>query len=275
MKRQKRVAMITDFSGFGRCSTAVDLPIISAMKIQCCVLPTTVLSAHTGYPSYWLQDYTDNMTPYMDNWKELGLTFDGIGIGYLGSEAQIQEVKRFFTLFQEKETLILLDPVMGDDGKLYSSYSPKLCESMKHLVPHADVITPNLTEACFLLGLNYKSVERTDEGLTKLVTALAAMGPKKVVITGLDYDNRISNFAYDSTTGEPPRRIETERVGIQRAGTGDVFAAIVFASLVNGLSFFEAVEKAVKFISKCLTFTEECRVPAQDGLCFEEYLQEL
>lgn len=275
MSRQKRVAMITDFTGFGRCSTAVDLPIISAMKIQCCILPTAVLSAHTGYPAYWLHDYTEYMTPYMDNWRELNVRFDGIGIGYLGSKRQIAEVKRFFSIFRQEDTLVLLDPVMGDDGRLYSSYSPELGASMRDLVPYADVITPNLTEACFLLGLDYETADTSDEGLAQIARALADMGPERVVITGLNAGEKMSNFAYDRTAGTPPRRIDTERIGTQRAGTGDVFAAVLFASLINGMDFYAGVRKAVDFISRCLAFTEACETPVQDGLCFEEFLCEL
>lgn len=275
MSRQKRVAMITDFTGFGRCSTAVDLPIISAMKIQCCILPTAVLSAHTGYPSYWLQDYTEYMAPYMDNWHDLNVRFDGIGIGYLGSQRQIEEVKRFFSLFRQENTLILLDPVMGDDGRLYSSYSKELCASMRELVPYANVITPNLTEACFLLGLDYETIDTSSEGLTRIVRALSDMGPERVVITGLHEGRDMSNFAYDRTAGGPPRRIAAERIGRQRAGTGDVFAAVLFAALINGMDFYAGVRKAVDFINRCLAFTEACETPVQDGLCFEEFLSEL
>ena len=274
-KHQKRVAVITDFSGFGRCSTAVDLPIISAMKIQCCVLPTAVLSAHTGYPSYWLHDFTHHMTDYMNNWKELNLTFDGIGVGYLGSTLQIHQVQKFFEMFEEEDTLVLLDPIMGDDGKLYSSYTPELCGAMRELVPCADVITPNLTEACLLLGIDYDGLVRDYATLDMLVKRLSDMGPSKVVITGLEEEGYVFNYAYDRESGLAPKRIGTAKVGTQRAGSGDVFAAVLFASLVKGDDFFDSVKKAVDFIAKCLKFTEECNTPLQDGLMFEEYLTEL
>lgn len=271
-EKQKRVALITDFSGFGRCSTTVALPIISAMKIQCCVLPTAILSAHTGYPNFHFDDFTGHMQAYMDNWKELGVDFDGIAVGYLGNRKQIAEVEHFFELFRREGTLVVLDPVMGDNGSLYASYSRELCDEMKSLLPYADVITPNLTEACFLLGQDYHQVDTGDAGLEQLAAALSAMGPKKVVITGLNHADKISNFVYEEGRY---CRIDTRQIGGNRAGTGDVFTAVLFASLIRGLSFVDAVQKAVYYINKCLAYTEKLQIPAQDGICFEEYLTEL
>ena len=129
----------------------VELPLISAMKIQACPLPTAILSVHTGFPSHYMDDYTDRMRPYMENWKENGLEFDGICTGFLGSAEQIGIVEDFLSHFKKEGTRVMVDPVMGDYGKLYSSYTPEMCVEMRKLLTHADLVTPNLTEACELL----------------------------------------------------------------------------------------------------------------------------
>ncbi len=176
MKRQKRVAVINDVTGFGRCSAAVAQPIISAMKIQCCVMPTAILSVHTGFPNYFLQDYTPYLETYMNSWEETGIEFDGITTGFIGSKEQIGLVVEFFKKFKEN-TLVVVDPVMGDYGKLYSSYTDDMCQEMKKLLPYADVLTPNLTEACRILDLDYHKVDLSEEGLEAISEALSEMGP--------------------------------------------------------------------------------------------------
>lgn len=154
MKRQKRIALINDITGFGRCSIAVELPLISAMKIQACPMPTAILSVHTGFPQHYIDDYTDRMQPYMDNWAANGLEFDGICTGFLGSVAQINIVEEFIQKFKKPFTRVMVDPVMGDYGRLYSSYTPEICHEMKRLLKYADLITPNLTEVCRLLDID-------------------------------------------------------------------------------------------------------------------------
>ena len=153
MKRQKRVAVINDVTGFGRCAAAVAQPIISAMKIQCCVVPTAILSVHTGFPDYFLHDFTPYLREYIDSWEKTGITFDGICSGFIGSKEQIALVADFFERFKKEGTLAVVDPVMGDYGKLYSSYTEEMCREMRRLLPFADVLTPNLTEACRMLDL--------------------------------------------------------------------------------------------------------------------------
>ena len=135
MKHQKKIALTNDVTGYGRCSVAVELPIISALKIQACVLPTAILSVHTGFPTYYIDDYTDRMKSYMENWKENNLTFDGISTGFLGSVQQIELVLDFLRTFKKEGTTVIVDPVMGDYGKLYSSYTEELCRGMRHLLP--------------------------------------------------------------------------------------------------------------------------------------------
>jgi pyridoxine kinase len=155
LNKQKKIAVVNDISGIGRCSVAVALPIISAMKIQCCPLPTAILSAHTGFSSFFFDDYTPHMRDYMNSWKELNLQFDGICTGFLGSKEQIDVVVEFLENFKTKNTIVMVDPVMGDYGQLYSTYTQEMCDEMKKLIKYADVMTPNLTEACRLLDIPY------------------------------------------------------------------------------------------------------------------------
>lgn len=274
MKRQKRIALVNDMTGFGRCSIAVELPLISAMKIQACPLPTAILSVHTGFKEHYIDDYTDRMRPYMDNWAANQLEFDGICTGFLGSVEQINIVEEFVERFKQPFTRVMMDPVMGDYGRLYSSYTPEICQEMKRLLKYADLVTPNLTEACRLLDEPYpENGDISEENLGKMARALAERGPKQVVITGLHRENEVLNFLYESSG---KTSIITEpKVGGDRSGTGDAFSAIVAGGLVQGLSLEASVEKAAKFITKVLRYTVELDLPWNYGLAFEEYLTEL
>ena len=153
---QKKIAAINDYSGFGRCSIAVELPVISAMKIQCCPMPTSIFSNHTGFDSFYFKDFTENMPPYMAEWKKLNLKFDGIVTGFLGSHNQIAIVEEFFKNFKTEDNIVVIDPVMGDYGNLYPTYTDETCQEMKKLVKYADILTPNLTEACIITDEPYR-----------------------------------------------------------------------------------------------------------------------
>lgn len=274
MKHQKKIALINDVTGYGRCSVAVELPIISALKIQACVLPTAILSVHTGFPTYYIDDYTDRMKPYMENWKENNLTFDGISTGFLGSVQQIELVLDFLRTFKKEGTTVIVDPVMGDYGKLYSSYTEELCRGMRHLLPYADVITPNLTEACRLLQIPYPEDGRTTLAeLRDMAGALSGLGPGKLVITGIHCGEDIGNYIYER--GAEPQLLKTKKIGSDRSGTGDVFAGIVSGIVVQGRPLTEAVRTAADFIIKTMIYTEELDLPHNCGLAFEEFLTEL
>ena len=270
--RQKKIAVINDFCGFGRCSIAVSLPIISALKVQCCPLPTSIFSNHTGYDSFFYTDYTQHMDAYMDEWVKLDLQFNGILTGFLSSPEQVGIVKRFLQLFKTNNNLTIVDPVMGDDGKLYPTYTKELADQMASLVPYADILTPNLTEACFLTGTEYKP-EMDAAELKDLCQKLSALGPKKIVISGLERGEYLENFVYEH--GKEPQIIQTHKAGSSRAGTGDVFASIIAADTVNGIAFPDAVRHATSFIGKTLRRTVELDLPITDGICFEEYLHEI
>ncbi len=269
---QKKIAVINDFSGFGRCSIAASLPIISAMKIQCCPVPTSIFSNHTGFDSFYFTDYTEHMNSYIDEWVKLDLHFNGILTGFLGSPTQIDIVKRFLKHFKSENNITVIDPVMGDYGNLYPTYSPRLAEQMSSLVPYADILTPNLTEACILTDTEYKS-DIDEKGLADICEKLSKMGPKKIVISGLERDNDLENFIYEH--GKHPQIIREHKVGPCRSGTGDVFSSIIAADAVNGVDFTSSVKHASSFIAKVLRRTVELDLPKTDGICFEEYLQEI
>lgn len=269
---QKKIAVINDFSGFGRCSIAVALPIISAMRIQCCPLPTSIFSNHTGFESFFFEDYTSRMQPYIEEWKKLGLQFSGISTGFLGSKEQIQIVLQFFKDFGTEDNVIVVDPVMGDYGKTYSTYTPEMCEEMKKLVTYADILTPNLTEACILTDTPYHEKWSMKE-VGALAEKLSGMGPEKVVITGIIQGEFIANYCYEKD--QPGKIRRTHKVGTQRSGTGDIFAAIIAADAVNGVPFQDSVRKASLFIKKCIEKSIEMDLPLTDGVCFEEVLHKL
>ena len=162
----KKIAVINDLSGFGRCSLTAAISVISAMGIQACPLPTAILTAQTGYPHYYLDDYTDKMDIYRQEWQKMGQHFDGIYTGFVASEAQIDQIFHFIETFHTQDTFLLVDPVMGDDGIKYDMFTPKLLEKMKALAEAADIITPNLTELCLLTDASYDTImEITDKDI--------------------------------------------------------------------------------------------------------------
>lgn len=272
-RRQKRIAVVNDITGFGRCSVAVSQPIISAMKIQCCVLPTAILSSHTAFPNFFFDDYTSKMREYINNWSEIGVQFDGISTGFLGSKEQIDIVTEFLKDFKKENTIVMVDPVMGDNGKLYSTYTKEMCNGIQKLLAYADVLSPNLTEACRLVDLDYPSGVLSDKNLEEIAIQLSEKGPSKIVITGIQEKGKVHNFVYEK--GKGSFKITAMKIGEDRSGTGDVFASIVISSLINGDSFKKAVKKATKFISKTIKYTIKVNTPIKNGLCFEEYLTKL
>ena len=273
MARQKRIALINDITGFGRCSVTVQLPLISAMRVQACPLPTAILSVHTGFPNHYIDDYTERMRPYMENWAANGLDFDAILTGFLGSEAQINLVLECIARFKGRNTRVIVDPVMGDNGRLYSSYTPELCAKMRQLLPYADVVTPNLTEACQLLGADYPADGIvTEHVLTEMAAEIAAMGPHDVIITGLHAGDHIRTYLYADGHG---RSFDNPKVGRDRSGSGDAFAAIVAAALVRGIPLEEGARRAADFIGHCLSYAEQLDLPWNYGLPFEEFMGEL
>ena len=268
--RQKKIAVIEDIAGFGRCSMTVALPVISAMQVQCCIVPTAIFSNHTAFPQYFFDDYTERMPAYIDKWKTLDLEFEGIYSGFLGSERQIEIVAGFIDDFRTERTQVVIDPVMGDNGRAYATCTPALCARMRELLGRADILTPNLTEACILTETVYRPSGWKKAEIVELAQKLSAMGPGKVVLTGIRQGEYIANFVYDR--GENLRFLRTQRVGTERCGTGDLFASIIAADAVNGVPFADSVKKASQFVRRCILRSIEMEIPVTDGVCFEEYL---
>ena len=273
-----RLAMINDIAGFGRCSTTVSLPVISVMKVQVCPVPTSVLSNHLGFPLCHFDDYTTHMRDYVNVWKELGLTFDGLYCGFLGKEEQIDIVREFVEMF--RPPVFLLDPVMGDHGKAYSSITEAHVQKMKELLPLADIITPNITEACLLTGTPWKEGEWTMQELSGLCERMAGIcqqesassGEASIVITGIRQGDSLVNFLWDDgvyTTVASPI------AGASRPGTGDIFASILAADAVRGETLLSSVQKAANFVGLCIAGSEKAGTPVQEGVVFEKYLAAL
>lgn len=270
---QKKIAVINDLSGFGRCSLAVSMPIISYMGIQCCPVPTSVFSNHTGFKDYFFDDYSDKIDEYISKWHKLGLKFEGIASGFLGSRKQIETVIRFIEEFKSGRTTVIIDPVMGDHGKLYATYTEELCSEMERLTAYADIITPNLTECCKLTGMPFKEIGWKKKELNEMAEILFEKGPDKVVITGIPQGEFLANYVVEK--GKEARIIRTHKAGTERSGTGDVFSSIIASDAVNGVDFDRSVKKASGFVKKCIIKSMELQIPRTDGVCFEEILYTL
>ena len=271
---QKKIAVINDISGYGRCSLTVAMPIISAMGIQCCPVPTAILSNHTEFPVYFFDDYTSKMRDYIGKWGELGLEFNAISSGFLGSAEQIEIVLDFVANFRNEQTMIIIDPVMGDHGKLYATYTEEMCEEMKQLVGYADIVTPNVTEACFLTGTPYKESGWTRNELLNMAKMLQLMGAKSVVITGVREGSFYTNVVLEHGS-DAASYVKVKSAGNQRPGTGDVFSSVLSGAVLNGKDLREATKMAAKFVRDCITKSDELEIPHSNGVCFEEILGKL
>ncbi len=270
--RQPKAAVINDFTSFGRCSLAVSLPILSAMKVQCCAVPTAIFTNHTGFPHFSWRDCTDRLDDYIRDWRATGLSFDAISSGFLGSARQVNFVKRFVEEFRGETSIVVADPVMGDGGMLYPTYDRTLAESMRLLLSFADVLTPNLTEACVLAGVPYDP-SISDKALASLGEKLLDGHADRAVISGVVRGDLIVNTVCER--GRDTVFIKTPKIGPDRSGTGDVFSAVITGALVRGSRFPEAVRLAADFTGKAVARTVELGLPATDGLAIEEVLGEL
>lgn len=276
----KKTAVINDLTGFGRCSLAVVLPIVSAMKVQACPVPTSVFSNHMGFPSYYHKDLSDELSSYFDAYAAMGICFDGIYCGFLSSPMQFHSVfdfiktQRRLSLAQNKTSpVILIDPVMGDLGKPYKIVTDSLRLKMKRLVRDATILTPNLTESCMLTDTVYPSCEPSGSFLHEIAEKLLEMGPSKIAITGISKGNRVYNYCAEMQNGKPYFfTYETSFNGESRPGTGDIFASILTADAVSGAGFEASVRKAADFIQTCVNASSQAGVPVKEGVLFENYL---
>ena len=271
--RTPRVAAIHDMSGFGRCSLTVAIPVLSAMGLQCCPLPTAFLSTHTGgFEGFSFLDMTDEMPRVADHWKTMDMDFKCIYSGFLGSERQIEIVSEFIRVFRQKDTVVVVDPVMGDHGAVYQTYTPAMCEGMVHLAEQADVIVPNLTEAALLLGIPYGELPTGETGCREIVERLSLNGRRSVVLTGASAAPDLTGaMCFDAKSGQI-QNIQVNRIPREFYGTGDVFASVLAGALVKGTALSEATRQAVDFVRACAERTAEQNLPIREGVDFEPLL---
>lgn len=268
-----RVAAIHDMSGFGRCSLTVAIPVLSAMGVQCCPLPTAFLSTHTGgFTGFTFLDMTEEMPKVAAHWQELALRFHAIYSGFLASERQIGIVSDFIRTFRRSDTLVVIDPVMGDDGKAYQTYTSALCSGMTHLAELADVITPNLTEAAFLLGRPYDQLPQEEAGLQELVRELGLHGRRSVVLTGVSLSpGKTGAMCFDAKTSRT-ETVQVDMIAHPLLGTGDIFASVLTGALVRGDTLFSAAAQAADFVRACAVHTAAQNLPLREGVDFEPML---
>ena len=270
----KRVAVINDLSGLGRCSLTAAIPVLSALGVQACPVPTAVLSAQTGFPGYRLQDLTDHMGDFLSHWQQLGMTFDGISTGFLSSVAQAEGVLRFLEAFSGADTMILVDPVMGDDGSIYPGYGPELRQRVRLLVERAGVVTPNLTEACLLTGADYAGLTALKgpalfDAVADLGRQLQTLGPEIVAVTGVRQADHIYNVILDR---KGRHLVGAPLLGGSYSGTGDLFAAVLHGCLLRGMRAQKAAALAVCFLSAALGDTLAAGTDRNQGVCFETHM---
>lgn len=277
---QKRVAAIHDLSGFGKCSLTVALPILSAAGIETSALPTAILSTHTGGISgYTYRDLTEDMRPVMKHWKSLDIKFDAIYTGFLGSFEQLDIVKEFFDAFRQEDNLILVDPVMGDNGELYTVFTREFAAGMRMLCQKADIIVPNLTEAALLLDEPFHPGPYTHAYIESLLRKLGALGPQKVVLTGVYFkEDELGAATYDRMT-DTIDYVFTQKIPGYYHGTGDVFASALLSALLNDFSLIDAAAIAVHFTTDSIRRTYKAKTDYRFGVNFEQsfpdFLKEL
>ncbi len=267
----KRIVTIQDISCVGKCSLTVALPIISACGVETAVIPTAMLSVHTAFPHFTFHDLTKEMLPTVKDWQQHNITFDAIYTGYLGSAEQIEHVAEIVDTFSTPKSLVLVDPVMGDNGKLYTGFTMAFAEKMAALCKKADVIVPNLTEATALLGLPYADTYN-EEYLKDIALRLSAFGVKQVVLTGVTLDDgTIGVLAYDRMTNAYIR-YGTPRVARVFHGTGDTFASALTGALTREMPLKKALKLAVDFTA--LSIEETINDPRANwyGVNFEQAL---
>lgn len=272
----KKIAAVHDLSGMGRVSLTVVIPILSSMGFQVCPLPTAVLSNHTQYPNFSFLDLTDEMPKIISEWKCLGVEFDAIYTGYLGSSRQIQIVSDFINDFRQADSLVVADPVLGDNGHLYANFSMEMVKEMRRLITKADVITPNLTELFFLLGKPYKATN-TDEELKDYLHLLSDKGPQIVIITSVpvrDDEHKTSVYAYNRL-GNRYWKITCPYLPAHYPGTGDTFTSVITGALLQGDSLPIALDRAVQFILQGIRATFGYEYDNREGILLEKVLHNL
>lgn len=274
----KKAAVINDLSGFGKCSLTATIAVLSVMGVQPCPMPTAVLTNQTGYKNHYCIDLTDELCHYKEMWSLNNESFDGIYSGYIADKRQVDIIFDFINTFRKSNTVVLVDPVMGDNGRLYSAFSNETCKKVCSLARSADIITPNLTELCILTDTDFEELNshcESDDFLNRIsdvAKGAFSHSEQKIVVTGIKKGKCLYNGVF---TKQDCSFVKAECHGGSFSGTGDIFASIVFASVVNGESLVSAVKKAVSFIEKATADTAKEPYDRNDGINFEKFLYQL
>lgn len=270
----KKVAAIHDISGYGRAALTSIIPILASMGHQVCPLPTAVLSTNTGYfEDFTFVDLTDSMSDYIEHWKKINMEFECIYTGFIGSAKQVDIIIDFLDFFKKENTLMVVDPVMGDDGKLYPTITEEIVEAMKNLVSMSDIITPNFTEAKYLLGEEAEEIIGETE-IKEVLVRLADLGPEVVIITSVPdniEEDTVSVYAYEKTK-DRFWKVSSEYIPAEYPGTGDSFTSILIGSILNGDSIPVAINKSAKFISLAIKESYGYDYPHREGILLERSL---
>ena len=272
----KRVAAIHDLSCFGKTSLSVVVPVISAMGIQVCSVPTAVLSTHTGgYTDFRFVDLTEHLEGFFQHWADLGIAFDCIYTGFLGSPEQMEMIGEFIRSQRQYEPFIVIDPVLGDNGTLYQTMSPVMVEKMRSFISHADIITPNYTEAALLLEKEYRP-EMPDRDMKTWLSALSDMGPRISIITSVPAESRRHTYvlAYDRDN-QRYWKIKCDYIPTHFPGTGDCFTSVLLGGMLQGDSLPIALDRAVQFITQAIRASYGYDYPEREGLMLERVLGNL
>lgn len=271
MNKQKKVLAIQDISCVGRCSLTVVLPILSAAGFNTSILPTAILSTHTGgFKDYTCRDLTRDILPIAIHWQSLGLKFDALYTGFLASYEQISKISEIFKTFKGKDTLVMVDPAMADHGALYAACSARVVKGMTELCSQADIIVPNVTEAAFILGQDYIGEECSQEYITKTLVKLSDLGSPQVVLTGVSLaEGQIGAAAYDRSSNTFCYAF-SERIPGSFHGTGDIFSSTLLAGLLNGFALEQALQTAADYTHRCIMLTVQDGLELRYGLCFEK-----
>lgn len=265
-----RVAAVHDLCGYGKCSLGIAIPVLSAAGIDVCPVPTSLFSAHTRFPKFYMHDTTPMLTEYLDAWREEGIELDGIYSGFLGSAEQVDAILRLYREYPK--ALRIVDPVMGDGGSKYPTYTDEMCEAMKGLVDGADVLTPNLTEASILTGIAYAGQDVDEAYIKGMMEALLGMGAKSVVLKGIVHEGENIIRNYVSVAGGEIEEVSSELLPYMLHGTGDLFASGLTAAIYAGESLLSAVEFAGSLVRHAMGITPEQPDYQVRGVSFESVL---
>ena len=270
----KRVLTIQDISCLGKCSLTIALPVISALGSETVILPTAVLSTHTMFKNFTCKDLSDQIDPIVDHWKSENVTFDAIYTGYLGTIEQIDQMKRLFKSFKTDDNVIIVDPVMADNGKLYPAFDMDYAKKNAELCAEADIIVPNITEASFMTGIEYR--EEYDIGYVKeLLAGLNDLGAGISVLTGVSLEKgQTGVMGYDRSTGEY-YTYQNRRIDAAYHGTGDLFSSTVVGELMKGLSWGDAMRIAADYTAHTIEVTLQNPRKPWYGVDFEATIPEL